>query len=97
MPAGTVGDVRGMKDLLTQLEKKVEHHMKETQEFLEEELDIAAIEVTVQIRVANKRRRTHKIAKRISVVAATAGIVARLINNTRTNSHHQDNNECNFN
>ena len=71
MSAVTVGDVRDMKDLLTQLEKKVEDKMKETQEFLEEELDIAAIEVTVQIRVANKRRRTNKIATRISVVAAT--------------------------
>ena len=72
MPAVTVGDVSDMKDLLTQLEKKVEDKMKETEEFLEEELDIAAIEVTVQIRVANKRRRTNKIATRISVVAATA-------------------------
>ena len=72
MPAVTVGDVIDMKDLLTQLEKKVEDNMKETEVFLEEELDIAAIEVTVQIRVANKRRRTNKIAKRISVVAATA-------------------------
>ena len=70
MPAVTVGDVSDMKDLLTQLEKKVEDNMKETKELLEEELDIAAIEVTVQIRVANKRRRTNKIATRISVAAA---------------------------